>query len=255
MTDTAGLVPTAQATAAQPATIPAPSFADPTRESQAVFRAILDALAHPTRSYSLAGPATAPALLGPALGAVALTVLDEDSTVWLGGALANSAEVAGWLDFHTGARRVTDAAAADFAFVTPDALPALAALRLGTDETPHLSTTAVLDVRGIECESSREAHHFTASGPGIETTAELDAPWAERIADFPAQWRANGAAFPRGVDLLLVDDEAVSALPRTTRLAPVAAAAPAPASDHSDADHGADTTSAVDDQAAAGQED
>jgi alpha-D-ribose 1-methylphosphonate 5-triphosphate synthase subunit PhnH len=203
--------------------IPSPGFADPTRESQAAFRAVLDALAHPTRSYSLAGPAQPPAALGPGLGAIALTVLDEDATVWLGGALAEDAEAIAWLGFHTGARVVEEPASADFAFIAPDALPPLDSFRLGTDEAPHLSTTIVLDVRGVQCDSPRDVHHFTATGPGINVSAELDAPWQDGIADFAAQWRANTRLFPRGVDLLIVDEASVSALPRTTQLAALAA--------------------------------
>lgn len=198
--------------------IPNPGFAHPTHEAQTAFRAIMDALAHPTRSYRLAGPAQPPAGLGRGLGAVALTLLDEGCSVWLGGALSADAEVATWLAFHTGSRRVPDAAGADFLFVTPGAAPAFASLRLGTDEAPHLSATLVLDVRGIGCDSSRGVHRFTAAGPGIDGQAEHDAPWAPQIADFAAQWRANTAMFPRGVDLLLVGEESVSALPRTTHL-------------------------------------
>lgn len=209
--------------------IPSPGFADPTRESQAVFRAVLDALAHPTRDYALAGPAQPPAALGRGLGAVALTVLDEDVSVWLGGALRSDAEAIAWLGFHTGATLVDDPASADFAFATPDALPALDAFGLGTDEAPHLSTTVVLDVRGVECTSAREVHHFTATGPGINVEAELDAPWSDSIGAFAAQWRANGRLFPRGVDLLIVAEDSVSALPRTTQLAGLAAGAAVPA--------------------------
>lgn len=36
--------------------------------------------------------------------------------------------------------------------------------------------------------------------------------------DFAAQWRENGALFPLGIDLLLVADGKVAALPRTTRI-------------------------------------
>jgi len=198
--------------------IPKPGFADATRESQAAFRAVLDALAHPTKTYEIAGPQQAPAGLGGGLGAVALTVLDEDATVWLGGALSGDAEAIAWLGFHTGARVTEDQASADFAFVTPAALPALDSFGLGTDEAPHLSTTIVLDVRGVECDSPREVHHFTATGPGINVEAELDAPWADSVTDFLAQWRANARLFPRGVDLLIVDEDSVEALPRTTQL-------------------------------------
>lgn len=208
--------------------IPTPGFTDPTRESQAAFRAILDALAHPTRRYPLAGPAQPPAALGRGLGAVALTLLDEDISVWLAGGLGADAELAAWLDFHTAATRTGDPASADFAFATPATLPTLDTFRLGTDETPHVSTTIVLDVRR-PAPAEHAAHAaptsttFTATGPGINVEAQLDAPWADAIPDFLAQWQANARLFPRGVDLLLVDDDTVSALPRTTRLSPRAA--------------------------------
>ncbi|HEY1666359.1 MAG TPA: phosphonate C-P lyase system protein PhnH [Trebonia sp.] len=195
---------------------PLPGFADPTRDAQRAFRAVLDALAHPTRSFPLAGPADPPAALGPGLAAVALTLLDEDCAVWLGGALASDAEVADWLAFHTGARRANAAAEADFVIADPAALPPLASLALGTDEAPHLSATVVLDVRGRPGLPDTVPARFRAGGPGIDGTATLDAPWA---ADgFPAEWHRNTGIFPRGVDLLLVDEDTVAALPRTTRL-------------------------------------
>ena len=197
--------------------------------------AVLDALAHPTRSYPLAGPAEPPAALGRGLAAVALTLLDEDCVVWLGGELGHDVETAAWLAFHTGARRTADPAAAGFVIATPDALPPLASLALGTDEAPHLSATVVLDVRGYSGPT-----RFTAQGPGIDGIATLTAPWVggltaprapevtaawvpERTTPwapdgFIGAWRRNTELFPRGVDLLLVDAGTVTALPRTTRL-------------------------------------
>ena len=74
--------------------LPAPGFTDPTRDAQRAFRAVLDALAHPTCPYPVAGPAEPPAALGRGLAAVALTLLDEDCAVWLGGALDRDTEVA-----------------------------------------------------------------------------------------------------------------------------------------------------------------
>ena len=169
-----------------------------------------DALAHPTRRYPLAGPAEPPAALSGGLAAIALALLDEQCALWLGSALARDAEVASWLAFHTGARRA-DAAAADFILADPGTLPPLASLALGTDEAPHLSATVVLDVRG--CAGTAR---FTARGPGINGTATLAAPWA--TDGFTEAWRRNTGLFPRGVDLLLVNDDTVAALPRTTRL-------------------------------------
>jgi len=198
------------------AAVPAPGFADPTRDAQRAFRAVLDALAHPARPFPLAGPAGPPAALGRGLAAVALTLLDEDCAVWLGGALACDAEVTAWLAFHTGARRVAAAAEAGFVIAVPEALPPLESLALGTDEAPHRSATVVLDVRGCVASPNTGPARFTARGPGIDGTAQLGAPWA--TDNFADAWQRNTELFPRGVDLLLVDDDTVTALPRTTRL-------------------------------------
>jgi alpha-D-ribose 1-methylphosphonate 5-triphosphate synthase subunit PhnH len=201
------------------AAVPAPGFADPTRDAQRAFRAILDALAHPTRAYPLSGPAAPPAALGRGLAAVALTLLDEDCTVWLGGVLGHDQETAAWLSFHTGARRVDDPAAAEFALAAPDALPPLAALPLGSDEAPHRSATVVLDIRATANSAGVGPASFTAQGPGIDGFATLAAPWAPD--GFAEAWRHNTELFPRGVDLLLVGSDAVTGLPRTTVLTEV----------------------------------
>lgn len=193
------------------AAIPAPGFADPTRDAQLAFRAVLDALAHPTRSYPLSGPAHPPAELGRGLGAVALTLLDEGCATWLGGTLGADAEVAAWLTFHTGTRLVADPADAQFVLADPRSLPPLAVLQRGTDEAPHQSATVLLDVRG--CTGTAR---FRATGPGIDGATGVTAPWAD--AGFLPQWSANTATFPRGVDLVLVGEDSVAALPRTTRL-------------------------------------
>jgi alpha-D-ribose 1-methylphosphonate 5-triphosphate synthase subunit PhnH len=191
--------------------IPAPGFADPTRDAQRAFRAILDALAHPARRSPLVGPSEPPAALGHGLAAVALTLFDEAGAVWLGGDLGADAATRDWLAFHTGARLVDSPADAAFVVTAPTALPELDALEAGTDEAPHLGATVVLDVRGASGTA-----RFTATGPGIETTAALDAPWAP--PGFGDAWRRNHGRFPRGVDLLLVDAGGVIGLPRTTQL-------------------------------------
>ena len=192
-------------------TPPAPGFADPTVAGQRVFRAILDALAHPGRSYRIAGPAQAPESLGTGLAAVALTLLDEDVSVWLHRKLAQSPDVTSYLAFHTGTRVTNEPGAANFLIAPPDTRPPLDALALGTDEAPHQSATVVLDAR-----TPGVGARFTATGPGIDGWVAIDAPWAPE--GFVAAWTRNGAVFPRGVDLLVVGEDSVVALPRTTRL-------------------------------------
>ncbi|MCQ8186904.1 phosphonate C-P lyase system protein PhnH [Streptomyces rugosispiralis] len=191
--------------------VPTPGFADPPTEGQRVFRAILDALAHPGRSYRIAGPAQAPEALGTGLAAVALTLFDEEVSVWLHRTAAENPDVTSYLAFHTGARVATGHGSANFVLATPDTLPALDELALGTDDAPHQSATVVLDAR-----TPGVGARFTATGPGIDGQAEIEAPWAP--AGFLAAWTRNGALFPRGVDLLVASDDRVLALPRTTRL-------------------------------------
>jgi alpha-D-ribose 1-methylphosphonate 5-triphosphate synthase subunit PhnH len=174
--------------------IPAPGFDDPTRGAQRVFRAVLDALAHPGRRYPVTVPPAPPTAFGPGLAPA-----------------AHDPELAAWLAFHTGVSRAAHPADADFVVVTRASRPALADLAQGTDVDPHRSTTVLLDVRDLD-----GPLRLTASGPGIDGSVDVDAPWADPA--FLEEWRQNGARFPRGVDLLLVEADHVAAFPRTTRL-------------------------------------
>ncbi len=185
-------------------------FADPVLDAQGVFRAIMDALARPGRRQALTPRAAPPAPLTAELGAVALTLCDHDSPVWLDARLAADAAVTAWLRFQCGAPLTADPLAAQFALVSDSALlPRLETFTQGSDEYPDRSTTLVLA-------STARRHRLTLKGPGIrgEFTTELPVPGG----DFIAQWRQNRARFPRGIDLLLVGDGAIIGLPRTTRI-------------------------------------
>jgi alpha-D-ribose 1-methylphosphonate 5-triphosphate synthase subunit PhnH len=188
------------------------AFADPTRQTQRAFRAILEALARPTRGFAITGPTAPPAPLCSAAAAVALTVCDEDTPVWLDTGLGGDGTVAAWFAFYTGAPVIADPTRAGFVFATRfELLPPLAQLAAGTHEQPHESATVVLDVAG-----QHGGPHLRASGPGIDAAVEFAAPWAP--PDFVDVWRHNTERFPLGVDLLLVEGMQVRGLPRTTRL-------------------------------------
>src|SRR5258708_12231555 len=79
----------------------APAFTDPVRGSQAVFRSVMDAMARPGTIVATGGLAQAPQPLGLAAAAVALTLTDYETPVWLHPALAQSPEVTARLRFHT----------------------------------------------------------------------------------------------------------------------------------------------------------
>lgn len=191
-----------------PATDLAPGFAEPVRQSQQAFRAALNALSYPGRVVTVPGCVAAPPL-GPAQAALALTLVDFETPVWLDHAAAGAAA---WLRFHCGCPIVETPSAARFAFVVaPEAMPPLAAFDAGSDEFPDRSATLVLAVRSLSGTGD-----LRLTGPGIPGEAGLGVEGLP--PDFPAQWQQNRELFPRGVDLFLTEGDRLAGLPRTVRM-------------------------------------
>jgi alpha-D-ribose 1-methylphosphonate 5-triphosphate synthase subunit PhnH len=186
-------------------------FSDLVLGAQGVFRATMDALARPGLPQGIGTDAAPPAPMSPELGAVALTLCDHDTLVWLDPELRKSEAVMAWLAFHCGAPLTTDIGEAAFALVTDAAalLPRLEAMAQGTDEYPDRSTTVVLAAGMTE-------RAVVLKGPGINGELRTVLPLPN--GDFLAQWGENRERFPRGVDLLLVRNGTVTGLPRTTRI-------------------------------------
>ncbi|MCZ4094541.1 phosphonate C-P lyase system protein PhnH [Sinorhizobium psoraleae] len=188
------------------------AFADPVFQAQSVFRTLMDGFARPGTVASFSALAAPPSPLGKASGAVALTLCDHDTSVWLSPVLAKSA-VPQWIAFHTGAPMTETKDDARFAFIEKGAaVPSFDQFALGTQEYPDRSTTLV-----IEVEALTGGQPFIARGPGIKDETVI-AP--EGLPDlFLDFWAANRAIFPRGIDLVLTAGDAVLCLPRTTKLA------------------------------------
>lgn len=181
--------------------------------AQSTFRKVMDATARPGSIHALQVVAGAPAPLAQAAAAIALTLFDHDTPVWLDAPLAASEEVASWLRFHTGCPVVTDPAQCAFALVGDvTACPPFANFACGTPDYPDRSTTLILQLPTLTGGAG-----LTLSGPGIRGTGVLHAGGLPE--DFVTQHAANRALFPRGVDLLLVAGNDVAALPRTTNVA------------------------------------
>lgn len=192
-------------------------FADPVFDAQAVFKAVMDAMARPGTITPVKPRAVPPAPLAAAAAAIALTLCDHDTPVWLDTRLAESAAVYSWLGFHTGAPLVDRPARAAFALVAdPARLPQLADFAQGTQEYPDRSATIVLQVATLARTVVQGYRTFVLEGPGIRNTATLVAsPLPE---SFIEQWNDNRARFPRGVDLILAAPDAIAGLPRTVRI-------------------------------------
>lgn len=188
-------------------------FVDPVFQSQAVFRAVMDAMARPGSVHSIATQEMLPpAPLSACTAAVALTLCDHDTTVWLDPSLAKAPGLNEWLTFHTGAPITGDPRRAAFAIIEDgEALPDFRNFAAGTDEYPDRSTTLIVQVDRL---SGGEA--MTLAGPGILGSR----PFAPDglPGDFVSRWAANNALFPRGVDLVFCSASEVVALPRSTRI-------------------------------------
>jgi alpha-D-ribose 1-methylphosphonate 5-triphosphate synthase subunit PhnH len=184
---------------------------DPVLEGQAIFRAVLEAMAYPGRIVDIPGPFEVPPPLDPAAAGVGLALLDLDTPLWLDPAAA-TAEVIEYVQFHCGAPIVKAPADARFALIAdPEGLPWLEAFDNGTDEYPDRSATLILQVEALSAGRGRRL-----SGPGIAGEARLDVTGAsDRLW---AEWRANHARFPRGVDLILSAGTVAAALPRSVRV-------------------------------------
>jgi len=187
----------------------APGFADPESDGQALFRTVLEAMSHPGRILRPGCDLTPPQPFAPLAGAVALTLCDAETPLWLD---PRFAAAAGWLRFHCGAPIVADAALAAFVFLDGGALPEeMDAFPAGSALSPEDGATLVIAVEALG-----QGQEFILSGPGLDGHAQLRVSGLE-----PRFWehRARQAAlFPMGQDAILVAPEGLVGLPRTTRV-------------------------------------
>jgi alpha-D-ribose 1-methylphosphonate 5-triphosphate synthase subunit PhnH len=187
-------------------------FADKVLSAQSTFRCVMNAMARPGSVQRIVSAAGAPPAMMRGTAAIALTLFDHDTPVWLDARMSATAGVANWLKFHTSAPVVADSSIASFALVAdPENLPALDRFALGSNEYPDRSTTLVLQV-----ESLTDGPVVELQGPGIGGSAALRA--SIQPHDLFERLAVNATLFPRGIDVVLVHDDSIVAIPRTTRL-------------------------------------
>jgi alpha-D-ribose 1-methylphosphonate 5-triphosphate synthase subunit PhnH len=187
-------------------------FAHQVFDAQTSFRAVMNALANPGRIETLAVRPHAPPRLAPALAAAALTLIDQDTPIFLDRSFAAEREIAASLSFLTGCRFVDDPAGAAFALIgqaseTPD----LASFAQGTLEYPDRSTTLLFQVEKLD-----GGGPMRLSGPGVPGMRSFGADPLPR--GFVDQLHANRSRFPQGVDVLLCCGDRLAGLPRSTRI-------------------------------------
>lgn len=190
----------------------APAFAEPGLESQSAFRAVMRAMSRPGLVQDLRHDLSPPAPLSAGAATVALTLFDYETPVWLDAALADGGDVSRWLRFHTGAPITSNPQQAAFALIADAAnAPDFMRFALGTPDYPDRSTSLILQVESLSGGPS-----IALKGPGINGVQMLSA--RSLPENFVHRMTDNRVLFPRGVDLLLVTDNAVAAVPRSTRI-------------------------------------
>lgn len=189
------------------------AFADPVLSAQSTFRFVLAALSRPGTVESLSAHLPdSPPPLDPAAAAVALTLCDLETPLWLDPVLSASPEVAAWLRFHAGCPLVERPEQAAFALIADlETLADLSPFAIGTAEYPDRSATLIVQTPRLG-----RAEGGRLSGPGIKDTAPL--PLDGLPPAFFSAWAENGALYPQGVDVIFAGNGAVAGLPRTSRL-------------------------------------
>ncbi len=186
-------------------TLSHPGFADPVLDSQACFRAVLDAMSRPGTIHTVTSPASPPPPLDRATAAALLTLVDIDTPLWLDDGAEAAAE---WIAFHCGAPRAAIDAAAFGVALAP--VP-LAGLTAGSDDGPEDGATLILQLPALG-----HGRTFVLDGPGLAAPTRFSAVGLP--PGFVAEWAANHARFPRGVDLILCAGDRLAAFPRTLRI-------------------------------------
>jgi len=173
------------------------AFADPVRDAQAAFRAVMNAMARPGSVQPIASLAGAPAPLGPTAAAIAVALADYETPLWLDPALAAAPDVGAWLTFHTGARIIAEPARAAFALIADGAaLADLETFAQGTDIYPDRSTTLILQVASLGAAlptplPGGERSDAQRPGEGTQTSAH---PLSRPSADLSPPGRGAGVA-------------------------------------------------------------
>lgn len=185
-------------------------FAEPVYDAQSVFKSVMDGMARPGTIQTAVPDIAPPAPLGAAAGAIALTLCDHETPIWLSASISKSG-VPAWLSFNTGAP-LTDKLEARFAFIEKGAmLASLGQFAPGTQEYPDRSATVILEIDDLE-----GGKELALTGPGIKSL-QMIAP-VGLPETFIRLWNDNRALFPRGIDLILTAGRRFVCLPRTTKI-------------------------------------
>jgi alpha-D-ribose 1-methylphosphonate 5-triphosphate synthase subunit PhnH len=177
--------------------------------AQRTFNTVLRALAEPGLPRRVADLEQG-WKLNPAGVSVMLSLLDCDTSIWVSPAF--DAETSRSIRFATGANTACSQQLADVVLIShPTELPPLDRFAFGTTLRPDNGATVIVQVSDFE-----SGCPVILTGPGIERTRTFLAANMDS-----ALWKTlipQRGVFPQGVDLLFFSENAVAAIPRSTRI-------------------------------------
>ncbi|WP_409075778.1 phosphonate C-P lyase system protein PhnH [Pantoea sp. C3] len=181
------------------------SFNHPVADAQCAFRRILKAMSEPGVMVSLPLQQGWGAL-SPAATAVLLTLVDQESPLWIDAKIDNE-QLRSNLRFHTGVP-ISDSCGASFALSHATSQPNPADFAAGDNLSPEKSTTLIIEVPSLNGGLT-----LRLSGPGLRETRAIAPQLPESVLEY---LRTRPHPFPQGVDLIFTCGEAMMALPRST---------------------------------------
>jgi alpha-D-ribose 1-methylphosphonate 5-triphosphate synthase subunit PhnH len=181
------------------------SFNHPVADAQRAFRRILKAMSEPGVMVSLPLQQGWGAL-SPAATAVLLTLVDQESPLWIDAKMDNE-QLRSNLRFHTGVP-ISDSYGASFALSHATSQPNPADFAVGDNLSPEKSTTLIIEVPSLNGGLT-----LRLSGPGLRETRAIAPQLPESVLEY---LRTRPHPFPQGVDLIFTCGEAMMALPRST---------------------------------------
>lgn len=186
------------------------AFTLPVHDAQQSFRRLLKAMSEPGVIVALHQIKHGWQPLNLATTSLLLTLADNDTPVWISGAITNDI-VSSNLRFHTGAPLVEQPQQAVFA-VADDQISheQLNVLSAGTAVAPETSATLIVQVTSL---SGGRMLRLTGAGIADE---RMVAPQLPECLIHELTERPH--PFPLGIDLILTCGERLLAIPRTTHV-------------------------------------
>ncbi|MGR5287691.1 phosphonate C-P lyase system protein PhnH [Vibrio maritimus] len=199
------------------------AFKDAVHDSQQCFRLLLKAMSEPGEIVAL-DMSKGFGSMHKAATQTLLSLSDNATPIWLSESYRKDAAILENIRFHCGSPVTEIQSSASFAVIAEQDLAdfdwSKATFSLGCEEYPDQSTTVIVELgslaNGTVENPSKSGITLTLSGPGIESQSALHIGVVSQEFQHFLQERQELVAFPLGIDLILVCDEIIACLPRTT---------------------------------------